>query len=114
MQESKAHPPQMARRVPPHVWPDDIPEEPVTPQRTSASFFTEASGNSHVVNIYGDQHNTCEGLDCAEMHSQRTSLLQITQRLERHVADLEAQRNDGHYTITIAVNRRSLPFFLFV
>ncbi|KZP18480.1 hypothetical protein FIBSPDRAFT_956266 [Athelia psychrophila] len=117
MQRAEAHAPQMARRVPPHIWPDDIPEGPATPQRASASFFTEASGNSRVVNIYGDQNNTYEGLDPTE----RTSLLQIMQRPERHVADLEESRgrfardleahgNKDDNTITIVVNRTHLAF----
>ncbi|KZP03147.1 hypothetical protein FIBSPDRAFT_505381 [Athelia psychrophila] len=120
LQRSEARPPQMAR--PPHL------EGPATPQRASASFFTEASGNSRVVNIYGDLHSTCEGLDCAEMHSQIASLLQIVQRLEKHAADLEelpgrfprdveAQTSDGGNTNTITivvnVNRIHLGFCLF-
>ncbi|KZP18509.1 hypothetical protein FIBSPDRAFT_956289 [Athelia psychrophila] len=103
----------------------DIPEAPAAMQRASASFVTEASGNSRVVNIYGDQHNTYEGLDYAEVHSQRTSLLQIRtslQRLERHLADLETatanrsitETNHGDNTVTIVVNRTHLACFLFV
>ncbi|KZP18484.1 hypothetical protein FIBSPDRAFT_1027622 [Athelia psychrophila] len=103
----------MAR--PPHL------EGPATPQRASASFFTETSGNSRVVNVYGD-YNTYESFDNAEMHSQ------IVQRLERHAADLEelpgrfprdveAQTSDGGNTNTITivvnVNRIHLGFCLF-
>ncbi|KZP18496.1 hypothetical protein FIBSPDRAFT_956277 [Athelia psychrophila] len=66
-----------------------ISEGPVTLQRASTQFFSQASGNSRVVNINGDQHiyNTYEGFDPAE----RTSLLQIIQWQGRRVADLEAQ-----------------------
>ncbi|KZP18500.1 hypothetical protein FIBSPDRAFT_956281 [Athelia psychrophila] len=85
-------------------------EGPATRQRASASFVTEASGNSRVFNHNGDQHvyNTYEGY--AEMHSEMTLMRHSIQRLEGHVADLKAQTNADD---TIAVKKTHLAILLF-
>ncbi|KZP06422.1 hypothetical protein FIBSPDRAFT_902810 [Athelia psychrophila] len=78
-----------ASALPPQTARPDISERLATLQRAPTQFSTQASGNSRVVNINGDQHihNTYQGFDPAE----RTSLLQIIQWQERRMAELEAQ-----------------------